>query len=136
MVIGLVLVFSPDILVSNVHLGVAPSWGDFLLGIAVGMIAYTGIETISNMAEEAKDASRTIPRGVGLTVLAVLGLYALLPLIALSAMPVHRGRPATSRPTSGTTFADDPVLGIVENLGLGRRADGRRCATTSACSRR
>jgi basic amino acid/polyamine antiporter, APA family len=116
--IGLVLVFSPDILVDNVHLGVAPSWGDFLLGIAVGMIAYTGIETISNMSEEAKDASKTIPRGTGLTVLAVLGLYALLPLIALSAMPVHQvaGHYSTDL---GTKFADDPVLGIVENLGLG-----------------
>ena len=117
-VIGLALVFSPDILVNNVHLGVAPSWGDFLLGIAVGMIAYTGIETISNMSEEAKDAPRTVPRGVGLTVLAVLGLYALLPLIALSAMPVHQvgGEYVTDL---GSKFADDPVLGIVENLGLG-----------------
>ena len=117
-VIGLALVFSPDILVSNVHLGVAPSWGDFLLGIAVGMIAYTGIETISNMSEEAKDAPRTVPRGVGLTVVAVLGLYALLPLIALSAMPVHQvgGEYVTDL---GSKFADDPVLGIVENLGLG-----------------
>jgi APA family basic amino acid/polyamine antiporter len=116
-VIGLVLVFSPSILVDNVHLGVAPSWGDFLLGIAVGMIAYTGIETISNMSEEAKDASKTIPKGVGLTVLAVLGLYALLPLIALSAMPVHHvaGHYTTDL---GTKFADDPVLGIVQNLGL------------------
>ena len=72
--------------------GTAPTWGDFLLGIAVGMIAYTGIETISNMAEEAKDAEKTIPRGVGLVVLAVIGLYALLPIIALSAMPVTESR--------------------------------------------
>jgi APA family basic amino acid/polyamine antiporter len=117
-VIGIFLVLSPDTLVSNVHLGVAPSWGDFFLGIAVAMIAYTGIETISNMAEEAKDAPRTIPRGVGLTVLAVIGLYALLPLIALSAMPVtESGGEFTT--TLGTTFAGDPVLGIVENIGLG-----------------
>jgi APA family basic amino acid/polyamine antiporter len=115
--IGLVLVFSPEILVDNVHFGVAPSWGDFFLGIAVGMIAYTGIETISNMSEEAKDASKTIPRGTGLTVLAVLGLYALLPLIALSAMPVQETAGGFSTEL-GTTFADDPVLGIVENLGL------------------
>ena len=81
------------------------------------MIAYTGIETISNMSEEAKDASKTIPKGVGLTVAAVLGLYALLPLIALSAMPVHHvgGHYSTDL---GTKFAGDPVLGIVENLGL------------------
>src|SRR5215207_761018 len=116
--IGLFLVFSPDVLVDNVHFGVAPSWGDFLLGIAVGMIAYTGIETISNMSEEVKDASKTIPRVTGLTVIAVLGLYALLPLIALSAMPVHEvGGEFTTE--LGTTFAGDPVLGIVENLGLG-----------------
>ena len=118
-VIGLALVFSPDILVNNVHLGVAPSWGDFLLGIAVGMIAYTGIETISNMSEEAKDAPRTVPRGVGLTVVAVLGLYALLPLIALSAMPVHHVAGGGYATDLGSKFADDPVLGIVENLGLG-----------------
>jgi basic amino acid/polyamine antiporter, APA family len=115
--IGIVLVLDPDLLVSQVHLGTAPTWGNFALGIAVGMVAYTGIETISNMAEEAKDAKRTIPRGVGLTVAAVLGLYALLPAIALSAMPVveHGGHFTTAL---GTQFADDPVLGIVENLGL------------------
>ncbi len=116
--IGIVLVLSPSTLVDNVHLGVAPSWGDFALGIAVGMIAYTGIETISNMAEEAKDASRTIPRGVGLVVLAVLGLYLLIPVVALSAMPVHHvgGEYTTAL---GSKFAGDPILGIVENLGLG-----------------
>ncbi len=115
--IGLVLVLSPETLVDNVHLGVAPSWSDFALGIAVGMIAYTGIETISNMAEEARDASRTIPRSVGLVVVAVLALYVLIPIVALSAMPVvqHGGEYTTAL---GTQFADDPILGIVENLGL------------------
>jgi len=116
--IGLVLVLSPDTLVSNVHLGVAPTWSDFLLGIAVGMIAYTGIETISNMAEEAKDAARTIPRSVGLTVVAVLALYLLIPIVALSAMPVTQDAAGNYATALGSTFADDPILGIVENLGL------------------
>src|SRR6476659_4472845 len=116
--IGLVLVFSPQVLIDNVHLGVAPSWSDFALGIAVGMIAYTGIETISNMAEEAKDAARTIPRSVGLVVLAVLGLYLLIPVVALSAMPVTQDASGHFTTALGTTFADDPILGIVENLGL------------------
>jgi APA family basic amino acid/polyamine antiporter len=116
--IGIALVLSPETLVDNVHLGTAPTWGNFALGIAVGMIAYTGIETISNMAEEARDASRTVPNGTGLTVLAVLGLYALLPIVALSAMPVTQDAAGHYTTTLGTTFADDPVLGIVENLGL------------------
>src|SRR5688572_23542429 len=53
--VGAALVLSPETLVANVDLGVAPTWRDFLIAIPVGMIAYTGIETISNMAEEAKD---------------------------------------------------------------------------------
>ncbi|HEU4705898.1 MAG TPA: APC family permease [Solirubrobacterales bacterium] len=115
--IGVVLVLSPQVLVDNVHLGVAPTWSDFALGIAVGMIAYTGIETISNMAEEAKEAARTIPRSVALVVAAVLGLYLLIPIVALSAMPVvHHGGEYTT--ALGSKFADDPILGIVENLGL------------------
>src|SRR3978361_857279 len=59
--IGIVLVLSPHILVDNIHLGVAPTWSKFALGIAVGMIADTGIETISNMAEDAKDRGRHGP---------------------------------------------------------------------------
>src|SRR5467141_1724692 len=39
--IGFALIFSPHTLTSNVHLGVAPSWGQFFLAIPVGMIAYT-----------------------------------------------------------------------------------------------
>jgi basic amino acid/polyamine antiporter, APA family len=116
--IGLVLVFSPQVLVDNVNLGVAPTWSDFALGIAVGMIAYTGIETISNMAEEAKDAARTIPRSVGLTVAAVLGLYLLIPVVALSAMPVVQDSAGNYVTALGNEFAGDPILGIVENLGL------------------
>ena len=116
--IGIVLVLSPEVLVDNIHLGVAPTWSDFALGVAVGMIAYTGIETISNMAEEAKDAARTIPRSVGLTVAAVLALYLLIPIVALSAMPVTQDAAGQFSTALGTEFASDPILGIVENLGL------------------
>src|SRR5690242_168808 len=62
-IIGAVLVLgaNPGQLAENVVLGMAPTWKDFILAIPIGMIAYTGIETISNMAEEAKDEIRTIP---------------------------------------------------------------------------
>ncbi len=115
--VGIFLVLSPDTLIGNVDLGVAPTWGDFALGIALGMIAYTGIETISNMSEEAVTPEKTIPRGAALVVAAVIGLYALLPVIALSAMPVTETADGFTTEL-GTTFAGDPVLGIVENLGL------------------
>jgi APA family basic amino acid/polyamine antiporter len=115
--LGLLLVLSPETLVSNVELGVAPTWGDFALGIAVGMIAYTGIETLSNMSEEARNAARTVPAAVGWVIVAVLTLYLLIPVVALSAMPVTEdGGVHTTQ--LATKYAENPMLGIVDNLGL------------------
>ena len=117
--LGCVLVLSPDTLVNNIHLGTAPTWSDFLIAIPVGMVAYTGIETISNMAEEAKDYGKTIPRSIGGVVVAVMVIYALLPAVALSAMPVRDGKTLLGLTESQGGYAGDPVLGVVKNIDLG-----------------
>ncbi len=119
--LGFVLVFSPAILRANIHWGVAPTWSQFFLAIPVAMLAYTGIETVSNLAEEARDPVRTIPTSIKLVAGAVFAIYFTLPWVALSAMPVTKvnGQYQTllgEPPPQG--FANDPVLGIVENLGL------------------
>ena len=119
--LGFFLIFHPHVLWSNVHWGVAPTWSAFLLAIPVAMIAYTGIETVSNLAEEARDPVRSIPRAISWVAIAVFAIYFTLPWIALSAMPVLResGQYVTrlgQDPPLG--FKNDPVLGLVENLGL------------------
>ena len=118
-VVGVVLVFSPDTLVNNVDFGTSPTLGDFLIAIPVGMVAYTGIETISNMAEEAKDYGETIPRGMDRVVIAVVAIYSFLPAVALSAMPVENGETLLAQSKEDGGFADDPILGVVENIELG-----------------
>ena len=120
--LGFFLVFSPEILVDNVHFGVAPTWGNFLLAIPVGMIAYTGIETVSNLAEEARDPARNVPRAYLLTAVAVFAIFFTLPAIALSALPVTEvgGEFQTllGLPPEEGGYAADPVLGVVDNLGV------------------
>jgi basic amino acid/polyamine antiporter, APA family len=124
--LGAVLILNPHVLVSNVHLGKAPTWSSFALAIPVAMIAYTGIETVSNLAEEVRDPGRAIPRSITWVAIAVFAIYFTLPFIALSALPVHRdaaGHYVTrlgQNPTAhgGGGFKNDPVLGLVENLGL------------------
>ena len=64
MAVGIVLVLNPDQLVDQVDFDRSHG-GDFLIAIPVAMVAYTGIETVSNMAEEARDYQKTIPRGSG-----------------------------------------------------------------------
>ena len=120
--IGFVLIFSPSILKANVHWGVAPTWKDFFLAIPVAMIAYTGIETVSNLSEEARDPPRDIPRSIRLVAVAVFAIYFTLPFIALSALPVHKvnGEYQTllGLPPEEGGYANDPVLGLVKNLNL------------------
>jgi len=119
--LGAVLILSPHTLSANIHFGTAPSWSAFALAIPVGMIAYTGIETVSNLAEEARDPLRSIPRAISWVAIAVFAIYFTLPWVALSAMPVvneggHFVTQLGQAPPHG--FKNDPVLGLVENLGL------------------
>src|SRR5919206_2316502 len=89
--IGFALIFSPHTVFSaNIHWGIAPSWASFFLAVPIAMIAYTGIETVSNLAEEVRDPPRDIPRSITWVAGAVFAIYFTLPLIALSALPVHR----------------------------------------------
>ena len=122
-IIGFAIVFHPHVLTANVHWGIAPTWGNFALAIPVAMIAYTGIETVSNLAEEARDPTRSIPASIRLVAVAVFAIYFTLPLVALSALPVYKdasGEFVTKLglPPDRGGFENDPVLGLVENLGI------------------
>jgi APA family basic amino acid/polyamine antiporter len=121
-ILGFVLIFDAGTLRDNVHWGVAPTWGDFLLAIPVGMIAYTGLETISNLAEETREPRRDVPRAYTLVAGAVFAIYLTLPFIALSALPVKKvaGGYETllGEPPENGGFQNDPILGVVDNLGV------------------
>ena len=122
--VGIFLVLSPHTLADNIHLGTAPSWHNFFISIPIGMIAYTGIETISNMAEEARDEEKTIPEAISRVRIAVFAIYFTLPAVALSALPVHKLADGSYATLLGVSedkggYAGDPVLGIVKNLELG-----------------
>jgi APA family basic amino acid/polyamine antiporter len=83
------------------------------------MVAFTGIDTISNMAEEARDYGHTIPRAMNAVVVAVMAISLTLPAVALSAMPVEDGKTLLAVSSDEGGFADNPILGVVKNLGLG-----------------
>ncbi len=129
-IVGFALVLNPSLLIDQVHLGVAPSWEQLIFALSVAMVAYTGIETVSNMAEEAKDPGHDVPKAVNLVLIAVLGVYAGISVVALSALPViHHGvgysaalqetfhHPGYATALGGH-YENDPVLGIISQLGL------------------
>jgi APA family basic amino acid/polyamine antiporter len=129
-ILGVFLVLNPSLLIHQVHLGTAPSVSHLIFAMSLAMLAYTGIETVSNMAEEATDPGTQVPKAVNFVLIAVLGVYAGISVIALSALPViHHGvgfnhtldatyKSAGYATALGGHFQNDPVLGIIEHLGL------------------
>jgi APA family basic amino acid/polyamine antiporter len=118
--LGAVLVLNPSLLVHQVHLGTAPSLSQLIFALSIAMLAYTGIETVSNMAEEAQDPGSDVPRAVNLVLIAVLTVYMGISVVALSALPVTHvgGHFQTLLGTTNPGFEQEPVLGIVDHLGL------------------
>ena len=115
--LGAILILNPSLLVHQVDLGQVPTWSKTIFALSLAMLAYTGIETVSNMAEEARDPGRDVPRAVNLILIAVLGVYAGMTVVALSALPVL-GHGTHAYTQLGSVYQNDPVLGIIQHLGL------------------
>ncbi|MGD0795049.1 MAG: APC family permease [Dehalococcoidales bacterium] len=111
-VLALLIVVNIPTLIHNVHWGVAPTTHQFLFGISISMIAYTGIETVSNLGSETRNPGRSIPRAVLLVFIAVFVLWALLSMAALSAYPVHQMPDGQWVTELTQRFLHDPILGI------------------------
>jgi APA family basic amino acid/polyamine antiporter len=116
--LGAVLIFDPSVLVEQVHLGSAPTYRELIFALSISMVAYTGIETVSNMAEEAREPDTDVPRTVNYVLLAVLGIFAGISTISLIALPVTQDASGHFATQLGTTYKEDPVLGIVSALPL------------------
>ena len=118
-VLGLVLLFNVDTLISNIRWGVLPTGGDIIYGFTLAMVAYAGIETISNMAEESKDPGHGIPRAAGGLVAALLIVYLGITIVSMEAMPVYQDASGSYTTALADEYSGDPVLGIVDNLPIG-----------------
>jgi APA family basic amino acid/polyamine antiporter len=110
-VAGFILVFSPDALTRGVTLGVHPTWHDIAFSIPLAMLAYTGLETVANYAEEARRPGRDLPRSLFGAITLVVVIYVLIACVGLSAYPVQNGTTAL-----GTDWLRAPLMGIVVAL--------------------
>jgi len=88
----------------------SPTWPDFWKGVAMAMVAYTGIESMTQLTREAKTPSKTVPRAILLAMSILLLMYFGVSTVALSAMTPQE---------LSTTYLDDPISGIVAALPFG-----------------
>jgi APA family basic amino acid/polyamine antiporter len=106
----LILIPNPANLVQNMFApGNWPTASNLVLGIALASIAYTGIETMSQMAEETRQPEKRVPRALIMMIIAVLVIFAGISLVSLSAMTPQE---------LASDWSRDPVAGIAANLPL------------------
>jgi APA family basic amino acid/polyamine antiporter len=112
-VLGILLILSrsPGVLVQHMFgAGNWPSTQNLVFGIAIAALCFTGVETVSQLAEETRQPEKRIPRAYVFMIVAVLVLFAGISIVALSAMtPQMLGDPVNG-------WARDPVAGIAANL--------------------
>ncbi|MBI3319625.1 MAG: universal stress protein [Candidatus Omnitrophica bacterium] len=125
--IGLVLlmqIFQPQLFLAHLqqlwlHLRVgvsdsawSPAWPTFWKGVGMAMVAYIGIESISQIAGEARHPNRTVPRAMFITMVTLFLLYFGISTIALTALTPQE---------LTTAYLEDPVAGIAASMPIGRR---------------
>jgi len=105
-VIGFILLFNPPVLIHRI-MDNWPTTENLILGIALASIAYTGIETMSQMAEETKQPEKKVPKALFMMIVTVLVIFAGISLVSLSAMPPEE---------LASEWFRDPVAGIAASL--------------------
>ena len=110
--LGFVFLFSPHALGRGLVLGTQPSWHALAFAVPLALLAYTGLETVANLAEETRQPGRDLPRSLFSAIGAVVLVTVLIALVGLSAFPAPH---ATTQ--LGTTWQRAPLMGIVYALG-------------------
>lgn len=87
-----------------------PAWAGVGIAASLAFFAFIGFEDIVNMAEEVRDPARTLPRAIILSLAITTGLYMLVSVAAIRAVPPDM-LAATERP-----------LALVWEAGTGRAA--------------
>jgi APA family basic amino acid/polyamine antiporter len=105
--LGLALLLSPDTLRDGLGFASGQDWGDLAFALPLAMLAYTGLETVANLAEEATEPGRTLPRSLFSAIGLVVLVTVLIGAIGLSAYPVSNGETAL-----GEEWLELPLVGI------------------------
>jgi APA family basic amino acid/polyamine antiporter len=108
--LGMALLFSPDALTAGTSLGTTPTWHSIAFALPLAMLAYTGLETVANLAEETRRPGRDLPRSLFSAIGLVVLLYGAIAVVGLSAFPAEHGT------LLGSNWLRAPLVGIASQI--------------------
>ena len=108
-ILAMFFFFNPQIVIERIK-NYWPAPQDLMFGIAIAAIAFTGLETISQMAEETRRPEVRAPKALVILTIVVLVVYAGISISAFSTMT----------PTElAEDWSTDPIAGIANKLSQG-----------------
>ena len=105
--LGAAFLLSPETLREGFGFAGGQEWRDIAFALPLAMLAYTGLETASNLAEEAREPGRTLPRSLFSAIGLVVLVTVLIAAVGLSAYPATGGSTAL-----GDEWLEAPLVGI------------------------
>jgi len=107
-VLGFAFVFSPEVLTGGFDLAPGQGWHDLLFALPLAMLAYTGLETVANLAEETREPGTTLPRSLFSSIGLVVIMTVLIAVVGVCAFPAEDGTTDL-----GDKWLQAPIVGIV-----------------------
>ncbi|MFY9488947.1 MAG: universal stress protein [Solirubrobacterales bacterium] len=111
-IVGLVVVWDPQMLTESIDLGTNPSWDGLAVALILATVAGTGIEAASGLAGEIKIGRRELKSVVASSAASTITIFAGISIVALMADPVLLTDGSAST-ALGREFVEKPVLGVV-----------------------
>ncbi|HEX6585379.1 MAG TPA: universal stress protein [Solirubrobacterales bacterium] len=124
-VVGVIVVFHPDLLTEQLDLFTSPTLEDIAYSAVIATIAYAGIEAASDLAPDLEFEPRDLRRVLTVGGAAIPFIYAGIAAVALMAVPVVPGPDGPETALAGE-FIEAPILGVVESYDPGWLADAMR----------
>src|SRR5204862_2561348 len=102
-VLGLALVFEPDVLTDAAAVAPAPEMQDLLFAFPLVLVAFSGIDASSGLAGQVKIGRQGLRRLIGVRLIAAVVPYVGIALVASSVLP-----------GTGKRWVERPLLGVVD----------------------
>jgi APA family basic amino acid/polyamine antiporter len=107
-ILGLAVLFSSETLTKGLNFAAGQGWHDLAFALPLAMLAYTGLETVANLAEETREPGRALPRSLFSAIGLVVVVTVLISVVGVTAFPSEDGSTAL-----GDQWVKAPIVGIV-----------------------
>jgi APA family basic amino acid/polyamine antiporter len=114
-VVGLITSWDPSALTAELDLFTTPTLEDVIYAGVIATVAFAGIEAAANLAPDIRTAPIDLRKLVVAAATLVPLVYVGVSVVALMAVPVVQ-TPDGPQTELGTTYLENPVLGVVQNF--------------------